>query len=95
LRGDVTLITPNVLDERGAPWDGTPIEANGFELTEKGHDMTRKDYNLIALAIKTQVAPHNDTDTVWQVANAISDSLALDNPRFDSFRFMQACGVNQ
>ena len=56
--------------------------------------MTRKDYQLIADAIKTQYAPHNDSDTVWQVANAISDSLAMDNPRFDSFRFMQACGLN-
>jgi hypothetical protein len=90
----VTLITSNVLGERGTAWDSSLIGANGTELTEKGHDMTRKDYNLIALAIKTQVAPHNDTDTVWQVANAISDSLAMDNPRFDSFRFMQACGVN-
>ena len=65
-----------------------------LRLTEKGQHMTRKDYNLIADAIRTQVAPHNDSDTVWQVANAISDSLAMDNPRFDSFRFMQACGVN-
>ncbi len=66
-----------------------------LRLTEKGQHMTRKDYNLIADAIRTQVAPHNDSDTVWQVANAISDSLAMDNPRFDSYRFMQACGLNQ
>ena len=70
------------------------IGANGTELTEKGQHMTRKDYNLIADAIRTQVAPHNDSNTVWQVANAISDSLALDNPRFDHSRFMQACGVS-
>ena len=93
-RSSVMHITSNVIGERGTAWDGSLIGANGTELTEKGHDMTRKDYTLIALAIKTQCAPHNDSDTVWQVANAISDSLALDNPRFDSFRFMQACGVN-
>lgn len=93
MRGDVTLITHNGMCERGTAWHGSLIGANGTELTEKGHDMTRKDYNLIAEAIKNQVAPHNDSKTVWQVANAISDSLALDNPRFDSYRFMQACGV--
>jgi hypothetical protein len=89
----VTLITSNVLGERGARWDSSLIGANGFELTEKGHDMTRKDYNLIALAIKSQTKSHNDSDTLWQVANAIGEHLAEDNVRFDHDRFMQACGV--
>lgn len=63
--------------------------------------MTRKDYELIAAAIKSA-----DSDTCnalhllesAEIALAIysrhiADALAADNPRFDRARFRRACGV--
>ena len=88
------LITSNVIGERGARWDSSLIGANGTELTEKGHDMTRKDYILIADVIKQNNAPHNDSDTLWRVACALADAFENENLRFDHARFMQACEVS-
>ena len=55
--------------------------------------MTRKDYVLIAQVIKDQHKPHNDTDTLWRVVDALADVLEEDNPNFDKSRFILACGV--
>jgi len=65
--------------------------------------MTRKDYELIAAAIKGEL--DNSTadkfgDDVqrahyWAVdavAKRISNGLATDNPRFDRAIFLRACG---
>ena len=58
--------------------------------------MTRKDYILIAAALK---AAHNSPATVdghrciYLAAERIADALASDNPRFDIARFLKACGV--
>lgn len=56
--------------------------------------MTRKDYVLIAAAIKSQLGfvPHERDLTIEAVAKAIAAALAQDNPRFDRERFMKACG---
>ena len=56
--------------------------------------MTRKDYILNADAIKAQHKPHNDTETVQEIALSLADLLEGDNPRFDRDRFLTACGVN-
>ncbi len=58
--------------------------------------MTRKDYILIAAAIKAS-AQRNDLD-IWQVATSsaareLCEALASDYPRFDRERFLKACGV--
>ena len=62
--------------------------------------MTRKDYILIAAAIRTALEdiireanrgvllPQFET-----LADAIAKALASDNPRFDRERFLKACGV--
>ena len=65
--------------------------------------MTRKDYVLIAAALKSTkpVPPTNATlDTrvagamAWgRTAAYLTDALASDNPRFDRERFLKACGV--
>lgn len=67
----------------------------------KGQMMTRKDYVLIAQAIKWE----HDTPGIdgereraiveraqFNMASTIANALRTDNPRFDRERFMQACG---
>jgi hypothetical protein len=95
----VTLITSNVIDERGTAWDGSLIGANGTELTEKEYDMTRKDYIAIAEAIASvrensylSGLPQFQAG-VDQTTGAIAQALSEDNPRFDRARFFEACGV--
>jgi hypothetical protein len=91
------LITSNVIGERGARWHGSLIGANGTELTEKGHDMTRKDYILIADALNLSqrtvgTSGLYDAPTALGLASIIlADSLARTNPRFDRERFLKAC----
>ena len=47
--------------------------------------MSRKDYQLIAQALREASSP-DDT------AHAIADALQADNPRFDRARFLIAAG---
>lgn len=58
--------------------------------------MTRKDYILIAAALKAaRIATETDI-TVYALnatAHTVSDALALDNSRFDRIRFLKACGA--
>lgn len=61
--------------------------------------MTRKDYILIAKAIRdaseeTRAVFGPDAHEVGtrKVADYIADALAQDNPRFDAQRFLTACG---
>lgn len=62
--------------------------------------MTRKDYILIAQAIK-DAKPASVKDDygngldvgVERAAFRLADALAVDNPRFDRERFLVACGV--
>ena len=65
--------------------------------------MTKKDYVAIAGAIKTartkQVTTGRTQHTIfatWAVddtAIAIADVLRADNSKFDTTRFLQACGL--
>ena len=64
--------------------------------------MTRKDYELIAAAVKECRSTQNqayyglwcaDDRTLDTVAGVLAEKLAADNPRFDRERFLQACGV--
>jgi len=58
--------------------------------------MTRKDYVLLAVALKN-ARPERDglCQTAWLAAvTNVSDALMRDNPRFVSGRFLDACGVN-
>jgi len=50
--------------------------------------MSKKDYELIASAIRSVSA----MDNVWAVAKAIADKIMEREPRFDRARFMHACG---
>ena len=62
--------------------------------------MTRKDYVLIAQAIKTQI----DLSTQYEeeesragaqnIAYDLAWKLQEENPNFDRRRFLAACGVN-
>ena len=51
--------------------------------------MTRKDYVLIAEAIKRAGGPDANA---YEVAHYIAFALRRDNPRFERARFMEACG---
>jgi hypothetical protein len=59
--------------------------------------MTRKDYQLIAEVFANFKQIQNLDQTInWSqedLARNLADSLAKDNPRFDSARFLDACGV--
>jgi hypothetical protein len=62
--------------------------------------MTRKDYVMIADAIKGALNYEKDFNqneegarVVKYVAHTIALSLQFDNPRFDRDRFLVACGV--
>ena len=60
--------------------------------------MTRKDYILIAAALKAardySTAHHEQpADTFVTAVLTLCDRLAQDNPRFDRGRFLKACGV--
>lgn len=63
--------------------------------------MTRKDYVMIAEAVKdagrkAALCRSETADTakaaLLDAATYIADGLAQDNPRFDRKRFMEACG---
>ena len=62
--------------------------------------MTRKDYVMIAEAIRTQIelSEKFQEEEARAGAQNIAYDLALrlgnDNPRFDYNRFLVACGVN-
>lgn len=62
--------------------------------------MTKKDYELIASAIKQQwvatvkaCGKGERSIQVHHTASRIADALAQDNPSFDRNRFLAACGV--
>lgn len=58
--------------------------------------MTRKDYILIAEALKEAHAYAIDAARRLGVASAayhVADALAYDNPRFDRELFLRNCGV--
>jgi hypothetical protein len=53
--------------------------------------MTRKDYVLIARIIENAYYLNDDQRMI--VARDFADDLSLENPRFDTARFLTACGV--
>jgi hypothetical protein len=59
--------------------------------------MTRKDYVMIAEVIADLMADFNngrsDEVSLSLVAQELADALQADNDRFDSARFLTACGV--
>lgn len=60
--------------------------------------MTRKDYILIAAALKraqetAYTQPHAVEAGVTVAAKELADALATDNPAFDWHRFMRAAGA--
>lgn len=61
--------------------------------------MTRKDYELLAEAIRLTRSKAEwrgislDQDTLTAAAESMAQLLEYDNPRFDRARFLTACGV--
>lgn len=57
--------------------------------------MSRKDYELIAGRIKGTRSTYSSTvaiDIVDDLAMALAESLRDENPRFNTNRFLKACG---
>jgi hypothetical protein len=56
--------------------------------------MTKKDYQLIASAFFefSSVALEGIGENI---AKALADKLAQENPKFDRSRFMEACGITE
>lgn len=67
--------------------------------------MTKKDFELIADAIRDVYEYQKDSDgrgskkikqgAIRAAADSLSEALARTNPRFDRARFMAACGIDQ
>ena len=66
--------------------------------------MTRKDFEIIAVALKTALpvaqfaSEQNDTKEMVlachrDICGVLANALAQTNPRFDTARFLKACGV--
>jgi hypothetical protein len=59
--------------------------------------MTRKDYVMIAATIKNQFSYYEDSTpevkALKELALRMAYDLSKDNARFDSHRFLDACGV--
>lgn len=59
--------------------------------------MTRKDYVLLAAALKDAKplpSPCPESCHGWRLAShAVCEALSRDNPQFDRDRFLRACGV--
>lgn len=54
--------------------------------------MTKKDYIVIAEAIKRE-RDMQSINAVRAIADSIASALAVNNSRFDSARFITACGL--
>lgn len=58
--------------------------------------MTRKDYELIARGVCLAMVNGIITDKqMFGVADTLADQLQQENPKFDSGKFLQACGIEQ
>lgn len=56
--------------------------------------MTRKDYEVIAKAIKdTRENYYPESVAVAHVVGVLASRLKEDNPRFDVYKFVEACGI--
>ncbi len=66
--------------------------------------MTKKDYELIARSIAESFKDSRDfgggrvaadamREIAYHIVSNLASAMAHDNPRFDSARFMKACGV--
>ena len=56
--------------------------------------MTRKDYVIIAEVFANFANVCNLEETIGaDIARNLADALQADNPRFNSARFLDACGV--
>jgi hypothetical protein len=60
----------------------------------RGGTMTRKDYELIAKVFaEVDTCSDGAAEVVEELAHALANALADDNPRFDRARFLAACRV--
>lgn len=57
--------------------------------------MTRKDYELIAAVFAHFAAICELNETIGgRIAERLAEDLAQENPRFDSGKFLRACGLD-
>lgn len=56
--------------------------------------MSRKHYKAIAAEIKSRLTGNKSTDdTIEYVALGLCEVMKRDNPRFNPYTFMEACGL--
>lgn len=63
--------------------------------------MTKKDYKLIALAVRiprpvvVTTTSERDNHIITDVARSLANELAYENPKFDRTKFLAACDCFQ
>jgi len=58
--------------------------------------MTKKDYILLAEALRSSAPASKKNYSQWVAAvQSITRALATDNPRFNADKFIRACGVHE
>lgn len=58
----------------------------------KNNHMTKKDYELIASVI---LKTDNEYDSIHKLVISLINVFQKDNPKFDSDKFLTACGLNE
>lgn len=67
------------------------------ERTEKGQKkMTRKDYELLAKVFNRNTTDLSESQFIKfaRLAEDLATELQAENPRFDTLRFLKACGLD-
>jgi hypothetical protein len=74
-------------------WQLPYIAAKPYFLEE--HTMTKKDFILIEKVLKKSADEFWEEDanaTIYVIAHSFAKELAKQNPRFDTDKFIKACG---
>jgi hypothetical protein len=79
---------------------GVPLSTE-FNTKRVRNQMTKKDYELIARSFKSQIVRIDVTkrdavaalSPLFAAARELATAFSAENPRFDTGRFLRACGV--
>jgi hypothetical protein len=71
----------------------TPASEQRLHFSTGENQLSKRDYVLLADAIREALASVNDRAPVKLIVDALAACLQRDNIRFDKQRFVAACGL--